>query len=259
MRTVKLILVIAQAVVIACGGCAAKREHNIITQISTIDAILAGSYGGVITVERLTEYGDTGIGTFDSLNGEMAVIEGQVYQVKGDGEILYPQKNATSPFASMVWFKSDIRLNIADADFNQLSEIIQEAINAPNTPAAVTIEGEFEFVHTRSVPEQNRPYPPLVEVVKNQPEFKAQNVEGKVVGFLLPPLAGKINVPGFHLHFIASDRSIGGHLLDIKVKKATVNIDLCNELRVKLPIENPDFAKSDLKTDRTEELMTSEK
>ncbi len=259
MRSIKLVLcVLFVAFIVGGGGCAAERERNVITQVSTIDAILAGAYGGFITVEQLSQYGDTGIGTFDSLDGEMAFIDGLAYQVTGEGAVLLPSPQATSPFASMVWFEADIEFYVINGDFEQLSKVIEAAINSPNTPAAVRIEGEFEFVHTRSVPAQKKPYPPLVQVVKNQPEFVAQNIKGKIVGFWLPDFVSRINVPGYHLHFIADDGSMGGHLLDLKIKKAAVAIDLCDEIRVKLPISNEDFARTDLKTDRTKDMIFSE-
>jgi len=259
MRSIRLILIAAGVVFfLTAGGCAAKRERNVITQVSTIDAILAGAYGGFITVEQLSQYGDTGIGTFDSLDGEMAFIDGRAYQVTGDGAVLTPSPQAASPFASMVWFDADIQFYVMNGDFEQLSRVIEAAINSPNTPAAVRIEGEFELVRTRSVPAQKRPYPPLAKVVKNQPEFIGQNIKGRIVGFWLPDFVSRINVPGYHLHFIADDGSMGGHLLDLNVKTAAVSIDLCDEIRVKLPVESEEFVRTDLKLDRTADLIQSE-
>lgn len=40
---------------------------NTITQISTIDALLAGVYDGQMSCVRLMTYGNLGIGTFDHL------------------------------------------------------------------------------------------------------------------------------------------------------------------------------------------------
>ncbi len=260
MKNYKLILAFFWIVfIVAAGsGCAAKREHNVITQVSTIDAILAGSYGGVVTIDELSTYGDTGIGTFDNLDGEMAFIDGRAYQVTGEGVVLTPSIQITSPFASMVWFEKDIEFYALNASFSQLSKVIEAIIDSPNIPVAIRMEGEFKLVHTRSVPAQKRPYPPLAKVVVNQPEFIAQNIKGKVVGFWLPDYVSRINVPGYHLHFVADDLSIGGHLLDLEIEKAVIQIDFCDELRVILPVSNPEFTKLNLKVDRTEDMIFSE-
>jgi acetolactate decarboxylase len=241
-----------------CSGCQ-QPQRNTITQASTIDAILAGSYGGFMTLDELSGCGDTGIGTFDSLDGEMAIIDGTIYQVRYDGRIKTPQLSETTPFASVLWFEPDSEISMTKCDYNQLQQKIKESIGSDNIPAAIMIEGNFSYVHTRSVPPQSRPYPPLVEVVKDQPEFTAENINGRVVGFFLPEFTSKINVPGFHLHFIADDLSFGGHLLDIKIENALASIDKCDRLNIILPIDKSDFATIDLKKDRSQELEKSEK
>ena len=82
---------------------------------------------------------------------------------------------------------------------------------------AVMIQGEFSYVKTRSVPAQEKPYPPLAEVTKNQPTFEFTDVTGTMVGFRCPPYVTGINVPGYHLHFLTDDRTAGGHLLEFTV------------------------------------------
>ena len=47
-------------------------KSDALVQVSTIDAVLGGLYGGVMDLQTLKTYGDFGIGTFDGLDGEMA-------------------------------------------------------------------------------------------------------------------------------------------------------------------------------------------
>ncbi|MFI4912780.1 MAG: acetolactate decarboxylase [Sedimentisphaeraceae bacterium JB056] len=259
MKICRFIVCLAFAVCV-CFSCGCQqRQGDVITQASTIDALLAGSYGGFMTLDELEGYGDTGIGTFDSLDGEMAMIDGVIYQVRYDGSISRPQDSVTTPFASVLWFESEDTLELSGCDYDSLQEQIAGLIGSDNVPAAIVIEGRFSYVHTRSVPPQKKPYPPLVEVAKNQPEFTAENIKGRLVGFCLQQFVGKINVPGFHLHFISEDKSFGGHLLDIKVENATAEIDRCSGLNVRLPINDQDFADINLEKDRSGELEKSEK
>ncbi|WP_231464489.1 acetolactate decarboxylase [Selenomonas sp. AE3005] len=39
-----------------------------------------GYLGGTVTVRDVRSLGDTGIGTFEGVNGEMIVLDGTVYQ-----------------------------------------------------------------------------------------------------------------------------------------------------------------------------------
>ena len=42
-------------------------------QYNTLGALMAGLYGGTLTVGELLEHGDLGLGTLDSIDGELIV------------------------------------------------------------------------------------------------------------------------------------------------------------------------------------------
>lgn len=92
----------------------------------------------------------------------------------------------------------------------------------------------FQYVKTRSVPKQNKPYRILSEVTKSQPVFEYKDVKGSLIGFWCPEYVGGVNVPGYHLHFISDDRTKGGHLLDIRFDKANVYEDVTDSFNMDL-------------------------
>ncbi len=47
----------------------------------------------------------------------------------------------------------------------------------------IRMDGTFREVRTRTVPRQEKPYTPLVEVTKSQPIFSFENTEGTLAGF----------------------------------------------------------------------------
>ncbi|HXJ94288.1 MAG TPA: acetolactate decarboxylase [Terriglobia bacterium] len=49
--------------------------------------MVAGVYDREVRVRSILEHGDFGLGTFANLDGEMMVLEGQVYQVQGNGRV----------------------------------------------------------------------------------------------------------------------------------------------------------------------------
>src|SRR6185369_13624699 len=59
-------------------------EHHTLYQVSTSTALVEGIYRGAVTVGQLLEHGDFGLGTFEGLDGEMIVVDGEVFQVRAN-------------------------------------------------------------------------------------------------------------------------------------------------------------------------------
>ncbi|MFA5291817.1 MAG: acetolactate decarboxylase [Phycisphaerae bacterium] len=251
----KKILLIA--ILVFCGGCLTNR-YDRITQTSTIDALLAGAYDGQMTCRQLLTYGDFGIGTFDKLDGEMAILDGRIYQIKSDGKVYRPVSDIKTPFATVCNFKPDTQFKIQTADFKTVESIIDEKVPNQNQFLAVKISGTFKHIKVRSVPAQQKPYPPLAEVAKTQPVFEINDVTGTIVGFRTPPFVKGLNVPGCHFHFLSSDFTQGGHILDFELASGKCEIDKCNEFLLILP-KDDSLKNIDLSKDKSEELQKVEK
>src|SRR5260370_41586953 len=56
-------------------------------QISTSAALVQGVSAGAVSSRRLLANGDFGLGTFDHLDGEVVVLDGIIYQVRGGGPV----------------------------------------------------------------------------------------------------------------------------------------------------------------------------
>ena len=231
-----------------------------LTQVSTIDALMAGLYDGVISSGQLKGYGDFGIGTFEALDGEMVILEGRIYQVKADGVASIVNDSLGVPFAAVTFFDSDREVNIASGtDYAGFQAILDQNIISNNIFVAVKLNGNFSYVKTRSVPGQVKPYPLLADVTQKQSVFEFNNVSGTIVGFRCPPYVNGVNVPGYHLHFLTNDSKAGGHLLDFTVNEVSTSVDYTSEFLMILPDESSDFYKLDLSQDKKEELEKVEK
>jgi acetolactate decarboxylase len=233
-------------------------DDDILFQVSTIDALLQGVFDGFYTFDDLKTHGDFGIGTFDSLDGEMVALDGNYYQIKADG-VSYPvQGNMTSPFSTVTYFQADQNITIKNAgNFTELSRQIDEKLPSKNAFFALRIDGTFPYVKTRSVPRQEEPYPRLADAVKNQSVFEFTNVTGTVVGIWAPEFSKGLNVPGYHLHFITADRKAGGHILDLQVDDAEAKVDVTAGFAMELPTKG-DFYNVDLTQDLQSEIKKIE-
>lgn len=239
-------------------GCAAPSQDTVF-QASTIDALLAGVYDGDISCRSLLGKGDFGIGTFDGLDGEMVLLDGEMYQVKADGKVYRPSLETKTPFATVCKFTPDATIPVAPgSDFEAIENMLNDAAPNQNLFYAIRISGHFRSMKTRSVPSQQKPYPPLQEVTKNQPEFTMENVSGTIVGFRCPAYVKGINVPGYHLHFISSDGMKGGHILSFETEHGQCELDAMDQYALSLPVNSPEFAGIDMTRDRSKELQDVE-
>jgi len=257
MSKTNLLLILLSATIIGCGNQAGRET---LTQVGTFDALLAGGYDGSFPLRELLQNGDFGTGTFDALNGEMVVLDGQIYQVTADGKVALADLNGKTPFATVTFFDCDRQIEIpAGTDFDSLTKIIDAVLPTQNIFYAIRIDGHFSSVKTRSVPVQSRPYKLLIEIAATQPEFDLEDVAGTIVGFRCPPYVAGINVPGYHLHFISKDRQAGGHLRTFRTAgKAVVKIDYSHSFSMILP-HDQDFYKADLTVDKQADTKKVEK
>jgi len=236
---VRRTLTLALAFTLAIPAAFAQDEatdRDVLFQTSTVGALLQGVYDGPVPLGELGRHGDLGLGTVNSLDGELVVVDGRFYTVDAAGDVHEPAGDVCTPFAAVTWFEPDDSRTVAGVPgYEALQQLIDELLPTPNLCYAIRITGLFSYVRTRSVPKQERPYRPLAEVVRTQPVFELSNVEGTLVGFRLPAFVAGVNVPGYHLHFLAADRSGGGHLLDCRVDRAEVEIDHTATITVALP------------------------
>ena len=54
--------------------------------------------------------------------------------------------------------------------------------------------------------------------------FEAEAITGTVIGYFAPEMFQGMAAAGYHLHFLADDKSMGGHLLDFEIEQATVQL-----------------------------------
>ena len=218
------------------GELVGEHEPHVLFQASTIGALLHGAYDGDLTLGELAEHGDLGLGTINALDGELIVLDRHFYRADVDGGIEELDPATKTPFAVVSDFAPTIEFDMdAPVTHAELSTLIDDHVPAGTASCAIRIDGEFDFVHARSVPRQHPPYRPLTEVVADQHVFDLEKVAGTVVGFRFPEYAQGIEVAGYHLHFITDDRDRGGHVLDLRLASGRVALDPSGELHMELP------------------------
>jgi acetolactate decarboxylase len=235
-----------------------KTSAPVLFQTSTIQALGLGLYDGDMTFGAVLKHGNLGLGTCQSLDGEVVILGGKVYQLRSDGSVTQVPDTAKTPFAMVTPFEADRTLSInSPLDFAGLQQTLDHVLPTPNIPYAFEITGTFTSITTRSVPVQKRPFPPLAEAVKHQSEFTFNNAQGTLVGFRMPSFLGQVNVPGYHFHFLTADRKHGGHVLKIQSKNIIVQIQYLRNFQLNLP-DLSSFDKADFSADQSASIKKAE-
>lgn len=215
-------------------------------QTSLLSALMQGVYDGDVTVGSLLKHGDFGLGTFNALDGEMIVIDAKVYQLFGDGTAKQAPADLKTPYAAVIPFEPDFNQTITGTPNKLNFEAQLDQIAASlNLFYAIRVDGRFPRMRIRNVVKQTPPYKPLLEAVSEQALHELTDVEGTMLGFRCPDYAAGIGVPGYHLHFIAADRSKGGHVMDYTIASGTLKVDHTSSLHLELP-ETQAFNAADL-------------
>src|ERR1700712_2015985 len=92
---------------------APDRRHPMF-QTSLMSALLAGVYDGEMTIAELLRHGDFGLGTFNALDGEMVVLDGVCYQLRGSGQAGVAPLDVRTPFAVLTRFVPMITLALPE-------------------------------------------------------------------------------------------------------------------------------------------------
>ncbi len=223
-----------------------------------INALVEGLYVENTTIGQIKEHGDFGLGTFNYLDGEMLLLDGNVYQVRSDGHVYSVGDDEQSPFACVTFFSPDTIDDITDTiDAGAFYDFLGRLIPSENMLYAIRIEGTFSRIKTRAAPKSEN-YKPLVEATKTQSVFDFSDVEGCLAGFYTPRFMESLSAPGYHLHFLTEDRKHGGHLIECATKNVRIGIQHVPKLEVGLPF-TLDYLTADLTRDVGKDLDKAEK
>ena len=230
-----------------------------IVKFGTINMLTAGLFDGWTSIGEVASSGEIGLGSFRGLDGEMLMLDGDVYRMGTDGVPHRVDSTTTTPFAVVGTFEAPESFEIRNCDgWDDLAAALDARLIDPNRPAVIRIDGRFTRTRARSVPGQSKPYPSLGEVAAHQSVYDLPACEGTMVGFHFPEYLQAIDVAGYHLHVIDDARRCGGHVLDVAIERATVRIESVGRFEVRLP-DDPAFREATLVADTHAEVQRAER
>lgn len=212
-------------------------------QYSSIVSLASKNYNGEIKYEELMKHGNFGLGTFNRLDGEMIALNNRFYKMRSDGSVKIVEKNETSPFASVMEFVVDKKIELKKVKNKEelISFISKFAEKHNQNILALKIYGYFDIVNTRTVSMVEEPFPSLQDAAAKQKKFNIKNKNGFFIGYFTPKYLNTIGVEGMHIHFISDDLSSGGHAIDFENgQNLDIEISLIDEIKIILGENNID-------------------
>jgi acetolactate decarboxylase len=119
-------------------------------QISISSALVEGVYSGSVSSSVLLEHGDFGLGTFENLDGEMVILDGEIYQV-ADG-VRHRTDDFLVPFASITHFRAKSCFEVDNiASLKAIELACDQQRISDNLFYALRLDGIFQTIHARAV------------------------------------------------------------------------------------------------------------
>lgn len=231
-------------------------------QVSTLQALALGYSRTVITVGQLMKHGETGLGTFEDVNGEMIAIDGKCYRAMQDGTVEDAGETRGVPFSSVAYMDGCREFELEGnydmtALKNELNNRIEEDF-ALNSMHVIQIHGTFEKIYARSEAPYRAHHVTLKEMLDTtQTSFEFSNISGSLVGVYYPDYMDGINAAGWHLHFINDTRTKGGHVYELKMSHGNVRLSRKTSIEIQLP-KDPAFDTYALKNASKDEIKKVE-
>lgn len=224
-----------------------SKPNEYIFHYSILSALNDKVYTGNLKIKDLKKHGNLALGTYNFLEGEMVGVDGIIYKVLPEGKIIEADDNELTPYAMITKFDAEKTFQLNDiSSYEALKEKLSSHLPSENIFYAFRIKGRFQSIKCGTVSKQTRPFNKrLKNVLDSRPVYEAENLTGTLVGLWCPAYMIDINAPGYHLHFVSDDKSIGGHLLDVQIDSIIVEIDFIRGYRLQLQ-DSEDFDKTKL-------------
>lgn len=208
-------------------------DKETVYHMYTANSVIQGKFDGQITIDELLKHGNFGLGTLNGLNGEMIIYNGIAYSANHKGELRIIDKNEQTPFAAITHFTNSKSLKLNNVSLKDLTSILDNEIEDEKFFYAIKIEATYSFIEYRSNKKLQKPYPTIEKAIKESNTILKYNTTGTLIGFRSPNSAQKVNVKGYHFHFIDSEIKIGGHVNDFFMTKGSITINQKRKFFVK--------------------------
>lgn len=252
----------APALCCACTSAdsaqAPPQSPSTIWQALPAAMLMRGYFGpAVVTAGDMRQHGSIGVGTPQSGDGELTMLDGRIYLTSGISGTPTPDTvtsdTATADTAVQAPDSLGVVFAIAtgweDGDSRRLGvppgmvyeapfmEAVDRQLRTTSAFYALRMTGTWREVRVRNLVRQTGSYRPFRCAPADTTIFV--NVTGTMVGFREPPYADSLGVANYHLHFISDGNPQGGHVLSFVAGAVpgavTLNVSERQDFTLRMP------------------------
>jgi acetolactate decarboxylase len=223
---VKRTLILLSVLTLAVTGCNTTTVVHILDRQSVYQTVPlahleSGNYKSTISVQQFKSIGNFGLGIFENFDGEAILFNGNVFQAKGNGQVVVPPESAKLLLGSCMLFDVEKRFMMRNvASYTEFKKALTTHYATNQCIRALQIEGTFNSITVSCNQKQVSPCKPFSQATRLAKEHTWKEVKGTLIGFWLTPSVPDAVMPsGFHLVFISEDRTKGGKVLDFESDK----------------------------------------
>jgi acetolactate decarboxylase len=205
-------------------------------------AFKTGLYSPYLTIGAARAHGDFGVGEYEFLDGEVTAVNGNYYRQTADGKLLLMEADERLCFASVTHFVPGNNFEL-DGGLTEttIQPVLLKQFGTDNAIFAMRIDGTFDQVTTTAVRRQSEPFATFDKVQHVSFQFSA--LAGTLVCFYAPGFLAETGIAGFHYHFLAEDRTGGGHVTGFTLRTGVAQWCRLGQFTLGIPCE-PAFDKA---------------
>ncbi|BCR92988.1 acetolactate decarboxylase [Aspergillus luchuensis] len=231
---------------------------NCIYQYSVLGALMNGICQDGTTAQNILKHGDHGIGTIRGLNGELVIIDGVAYHFPANGPLRPVEAADIIPFAMTTWFQPTLTSHVPCISMSTLFDSLLPVFpDEQNVFLSIRLVASFSRVVFRVIPAQSKPRESLLALAKRQEIRECTRIQGTLFGFWSPRYTSGFSIPGFHLHLLSADRTVGGHVIDFDAEDGQLAAAVVRNYQVELPASE-EFREAPLNCVKEQDLHTAE-
>ena len=139
---------------------------------------MLGDFNGTMTVKDLLSDCDTGIGTYEGLDGEALIVDGVAYKGTADGTVVKMVYTDKLAFSTVTKFDHSVKEQTITnvEDIKTLKAKLQPIVDQnKNIFYMFLAHAKFSKMHVRSCYKCAKPYPTHAETACEQREYHYEN------------------------------------------------------------------------------------
>ena len=196
-------------------------------QFNSFFTLINGDFGQGFAVQQVAATNNIGVGTFVHGDGELIIMDDEVYQIRNNNKVIKLNPNDTItkiPFASCAKFRPTdiIKITGPIQPWKNVLERLEQTVCGKN--CVIVLRAKFANVKLRSFNKVLPPYPKLEKWEENQTVTHYQNIAMDCAIFKsFKSFEGQLSL-AWHGHCINKNQEVGGHILDAALTEGVAEI-----------------------------------